>query len=652
VALCGSAAHADLRRIEFVPPADRAFAAQCLGRLRSVKAVPTLIKLCEDPDGAVRLASVRALGAIGDPRALEILDRIAGDQKQAAVDGVDSFTGRFMTSFAPRFGYGPYGIRRAAQFALLTVSPERGVHHARTELDALDREALRRYGNYKKAPPSYRESGQIKTDYAVYSTAHSLIDVVSKRPSRQVSASLVGLFECGCQNIAMSAASHLSGQPAEYVMPHVRKILAKRHVSPLTLTACLELVRMHAPQLVPGLVKRTIETLKTADDLHNWPRYSFELSLTKMNISHLQALRDARTDPKERAAVEGLISRLRQGTPIQDCLERDAVPPARRAEAIRYVLSELTKAEPDGKTFRAAHHAGHLYIKRAVPALVRLLGGDYSSGFGAYHGKAAHFQTMAGWALTQMRAREALPDVRLICIGHSKRALTRSAAILCYARLASPHAALEMLHGILREKGYSVQRQWRYHVGELFGQSWPVGSTHEAGMAFPAFSDPKEAAAWGLVHVGGVEAQKIAVKVLEKNDWLSLEWAAALHRLVPDDLDQWSQSRLMSVDSGIRACAIGIRYAFYPATTADLAVSLLSRNEEPLLAGTLVFLRRYRFGKDRVTRALVDLLGRADRTKSCNLHIKILDAIACQGGEVGEEAILSYALNGPMKPTK
>ena len=59
----------------------RVGAAAYLGRRRSRRAVPHLIRRLHDPDPLVRLAAARSLGAIGDRRALPFLERTVGGDR-------------------------------------------------------------------------------------------------------------------------------------------------------------------------------------------------------------------------------------------------------------------------------------------------------------------------------------------------------------------------------------------------------------------------------------------------------------------------------------------------------------------------------------------------------------------------------------------
>lgn len=68
----------------------RLAAAEVLGRLPEPFSIPYLVDALQDPVAAVRIASVRALGAIHDPRAIDslkgILDRLDGEARSAALE--------------------------------------------------------------------------------------------------------------------------------------------------------------------------------------------------------------------------------------------------------------------------------------------------------------------------------------------------------------------------------------------------------------------------------------------------------------------------------------------------------------------------------------------------------------------------------------
>lgn len=59
----------------------RGSAASALGRIREVRAVPALITQLNDPSQAVRISAVEALGAIGNPSALEPLREARGGER-------------------------------------------------------------------------------------------------------------------------------------------------------------------------------------------------------------------------------------------------------------------------------------------------------------------------------------------------------------------------------------------------------------------------------------------------------------------------------------------------------------------------------------------------------------------------------------------
>jgi len=75
---CGLAAAFDL--LDDPSREVRAGAAAYLGRSRSRRATPHLIRLLRDDAPAVRVAAAEALGAIGDRRALPFLERTIGSE--------------------------------------------------------------------------------------------------------------------------------------------------------------------------------------------------------------------------------------------------------------------------------------------------------------------------------------------------------------------------------------------------------------------------------------------------------------------------------------------------------------------------------------------------------------------------------------------
>jgi HEAT repeat protein len=62
-----------------VAPHVRTMAAYALGRLKRAEAVPTLLRLLDDPDRHVRERAVEALGVIGGPAAVDALTALGGD---------------------------------------------------------------------------------------------------------------------------------------------------------------------------------------------------------------------------------------------------------------------------------------------------------------------------------------------------------------------------------------------------------------------------------------------------------------------------------------------------------------------------------------------------------------------------------------------
>src|SRR5262249_2226981 len=166
-AACLSAvAGAETFPAKYYPPADRALAASWLGKLKAKTALPALIKLCDDPDGAVQTAAIEAIGHIGEGETVPVLERIAGAAKRAQVPGVSRFRGEWWRwgSEMPRTT--THDGQRAAQWALLKI-PDKGrpreAVHAIVELAKLDRIAVARHcrGSGDK---KYYESETYKSD--------------------------------------------------------------------------------------------------------------------------------------------------------------------------------------------------------------------------------------------------------------------------------------------------------------------------------------------------------------------------------------------------------------------------------------------------------------------------------------------------------
>jgi HEAT repeat protein len=76
-------------KLESRRPEERGFALELWGRLKMPKAYDLLIRVLEDPDSFYHhLDAARGLGYLGDPRGLEILDRLAEQKKDPELAAV------------------------------------------------------------------------------------------------------------------------------------------------------------------------------------------------------------------------------------------------------------------------------------------------------------------------------------------------------------------------------------------------------------------------------------------------------------------------------------------------------------------------------------------------------------------------------------
>ncbi len=99
--------------LEHTDPKRRKRAAIRLGENRIQQAVPALIKLTEDFDDSVRLAAVRALMQINDPRALKAYIHLVNDpEKEIQEESIDGITGIYVVE---ENGF-VHGVKKLANF--------------------------------------------------------------------------------------------------------------------------------------------------------------------------------------------------------------------------------------------------------------------------------------------------------------------------------------------------------------------------------------------------------------------------------------------------------------------------------------------------------------------------------------------------------
>src|SRR5262249_7161839 len=274
-------ARAESYPAKYNSPADRALAASWLGKLKAKQALPVLLKLCDDPDGAVQAAAIEALGQIGDEAATPVLEPIAGDAKRGKIQGAYPFRGEWWHYGGELPRTWPHNARRAAQWALRKI-PDAGrpreAQHAIAELAKLDRAAVARHcrGSGDK---KYYESAGYQSDDEAYSKAWSAMEMIAPTPGPRGTAALLDVLGCGNENLEMKAAYALATRPAAQVLPGLRRVLARDDLSNLTLSACLHLVLKHDPAEAAALGRRLVSRLASADDFVRFPHREQELLL-------------------------------------------------------------------------------------------------------------------------------------------------------------------------------------------------------------------------------------------------------------------------------------------------------------------------------------------------------------------------------------
>jgi HEAT repeat protein len=333
--------------------------------------------------------------------------------------------------------------------------------------------------------------------------------------------------------------------------------------------------------------------------------------------------------------LDRLIARLKGDEGAVDFLETDPIPARLRDKAVRVLLRELNKDERDWKTFKASYQLGRLKAKEAVPGLLRFLQYDGQGSYSVYKDTASYYQSMAGWALTQIADPASVPQVRRIALDARQRFPARSAAILAYGRLAGPASAADLAR-VLDEEEAQFEA-----VAEA---SW-VGEEGGPRLAFPSFNSCREAAAWALADVGDKAGRAALVRYLDSGKRLSGDIATAVHRVDARALDAWSQPRVRSTNEAERKLAVTVRYVFFPQSAGPVARAILAAEQDPLWEATVKFLGRVALNDGEVTRALVGLVANDPGKPNCNRRLKLIDALGRQG-PAAATALAEFAEHG------
>jgi hypothetical protein len=672
-----SEVRAEMRAVYYSPPADRAWAVRCLAWMKSRKAIPLFIKLCNDPDGGVRETAMDALGMQADASAIPVLETIARDNNARSVKGVTTcnreynVSGEFNALDQPEFMRSDYGLdanstydlRYAARQALMKMPGKDGAPREPVEmiadLAAIDFAALHRLEAHRM-DRQYQNSEQGNADNQVYSAADSTIRIIERSPHPNVTAALARLLGCGLENIELLAAYSMAKRPAAEVLPQVRNVLRQPDISALTLSACLSILAKQDVAAAPIVARRLTEKCKVLSNFDRFPhimRPLLKRFLNKNDVALVKDLRDTRQNDAERAMVAELIDVLEGRAARIDYFEAEdaEITDADRDDAIRCFLSALKPGisiNEQWKPFKAMYHLGRLKVKEAIPLLWPWLRDDGMASFGVYREVASSPQAMAAWALVQLADPGAIPVLRDMALHHptgpfvtnlaEKGVYARGSAIVAYARLAKA-AAIVDLAKILSEPDFRCKEG-----GLAYGYRLP---------AFPNFNSVREAAAFALSEAGGADARRALVDYLHSGEPLTPVIIEAIHRLDAEALDQWSLLHFRNRDwARTSSLAVSVRFVYYPDASGPLALSLM--NEKPAESVTLLLLNKRSFHYPSLTRKLIEWIGE-DKGKEvlesgreprmqCNQRIKLITALARQGGKDAENALIEFAATGKI----
>lgn len=657
-----AALHGELLPIKYESPADKARAIYWLGIMKSESALPLLIQLCDDKDGAVRMAAVVALGEIKDPKAAPTLAKIANDPAQASVKGVISFEpGLGWKSMSDLPGSNVHPVQYAAQRAILKLppgdKPPQFITGAMETLRNLDRKSLDRLDRTRERTRDevvkYYASAQYKSDDAIYMGGYNAMGLLELYPGPGATKALASALGCGGENLELMASYKLPGRPREESLPLIREVLKNPSLTPLTLTACLTALNKIDPAAAHPVALRLVEKYKKAD-VHEWARMpniaspQLLAALKKEDVPLLAGLLDSQSVPARRDAITALINRVGGGLPpLDELVDLENIPDEKRAEAVEIFLQQLNKQGSDWVTFKASYQLGRLKVKEAVPGLLREIEYPSWGSYVLYKGTASYYQQMAGWALTQIADPATIAPLRKIALDEEKqfvkdKRVIRTAAILAYARLAGKDA-IKDLTAILNEND-------EYLSDALRGAPHEIILPIEEQAVFPELSRVQDAAAIGLADVGGDDARKSLVDSLKNGRPLTPRIAQSIFRLDANALDDWSTNALKSNPSRERDIAVAVRFSFFPSTVADLAHEILHSSGDSMTVDVALFLQRKSLGSAKITKDLVQALSDTNPgPDACQSRLNWIEAIGRQGGPEAEAALIAFVESGVAK---
>jgi HEAT repeat protein len=651
-------ADAEWFSIQFNHPADRAAAADMLGRMQVRSAVPLLIELCSDGDGGVRESAIDALAQMKEPRAVTTLERIAADPRAESIGGASNircypFLGGDMPVSRD------YNVRRAAQVALTRIPDAQGKPREALEaikaLTAIDHAVFRRLGaqldRSRGQPDNYWKHLQTPAGRE-YQRICALIYQIQDAPGPKGTAALASVLTCGDMEFETSAANALCDHRAEDVLPKIRALLTADTLSDLSLSCCLEVLLAHDKKSARKVALQVIERLKTSVNprrFSNRELSRLRLALEPDGAGELEALREAHADAYIRGQLDTWIEIAKNDRKLRNVWANDRIPEAELADAVP-LLRAILRDPQDERQWNAAYLLGRHQVKSAVPELMTQLSRDAGETFDlrlTYNERPTTPSMTAAWALAEIADPDCIPALRSLAIDRERPSHVRTPAILAYASLAA-RGGVDALQGIFHEDDPLLrpddaywEERGQFRVNSVFRVE-DVRTT----TPFSYIYSLREAAATGLALAGGEPARQAVAEYLKADKPVTRYLVKAASQLDRPALEAWSREKCRSPQPTLTA--IDTRLLHFPQTSGAILQAILARDNEHSMY-LINRLQEVQLGDDRVTRELIRRLAGSETSAACNRQIAIIHALGRQGGKDAEAALIEYARTGKFE---